>query len=275
MVWCETSKPDLHEARQFAEGVHAKHPGKLLAYNCSPSFNWKKHLDDATIARFQRELGAMGYKFQFVTLAGFHALNLAMFELARDYKTRGMSAYSELQQREFAAEGIGYTATRHQREVGTGYFDAVAQVISAAQRRRWRSPSRPKQPSSERFDATPAAPDNPRVNIDFHHGTTYVLARLAGFSQAEARTVAHASQYVDDAVSTGAVTFTNGAMYARISSAHENAPTIGISRPSPITSSGFRSTSYPATADSPPVRIRTGRSSGSSSAGRTATSPMI
>ncbi len=130
MVWCETSTPDLHEARRFAEGVHAKFPKKLLAYNCSPSFNWKKHLDDATIAKFQRELGAMGYKFQFVTLAGFHALNLAMFELANGYKGRGMTAYSELQQREFAAEGIGYTATRHQREVGTGYFDAVAQVIS-------------------------------------------------------------------------------------------------------------------------------------------------
>jgi isocitrate lyase len=130
MVWCETAKPDLHEAKQFAEGVHAKFPEKLLAYNCSPSFNWKKNLDDATIAKFQRELGAMGYKFQFVTLAGFHALNLAMFELADDYKDRGMAAYSQLQQREFAAESIGYTATRHQREVGTGYFDAVAQVIS-------------------------------------------------------------------------------------------------------------------------------------------------
>jgi isocitrate lyase len=130
MVWCETSKPDLQEAKQFAEGVHAKFPGKLLAYNCSPSFNWKKNLDDSTIAKFQKELGAMGYKFQFVTLAGFHALNLAMFELANDYKGRGMAAYSQLQQREFSAESIGYTATRHQREVGTGYFDAVAQVIS-------------------------------------------------------------------------------------------------------------------------------------------------
>jgi isocitrate lyase len=130
LVWCETSTPDLHEARRFAEGVHAEFPKKLLAYNCSPSFNWKKHLDDATIAKFQRELGAMGYKFQFVTLAGFHALNLAMFELANDYKARGMSAYSELQQREFSAEGSGYTATRHQREVGTGFFDAVAQVIA-------------------------------------------------------------------------------------------------------------------------------------------------
>ncbi len=130
MVWCETSTPNLEEARRFAEGIHAKFPGKLLAYNCSPSFNWKKHLDDATIARFQRELAAMGYKFQFVTLAGFHSLNHGMFELARDYKTRGMAAYSELQQAEFSAERVGYSATRHQREVGTGYFDQVAQVIS-------------------------------------------------------------------------------------------------------------------------------------------------
>ncbi|MEP7122201.1 MAG: isocitrate lyase [Byssovorax sp.] len=130
LVWCETSTPDLAQARQFAEGVHAKFPGKLLAYNCSPSFNWKKHLDDATIARFQRELGAMGYKFQFVTLAGFHSLNHGMYELARDYAKRGMAAYSELQQGEFASEEHGYTATRHQREVGTGYFDSVAQVVS-------------------------------------------------------------------------------------------------------------------------------------------------
>ena len=130
LVWCETSTPDLAQARQFAEGIHAKFPGKLLAYNCSPSFNWKKHLDDATIARFQRELGAMGYKFQFVTLAGFHSLNHGMYELARDYAKRGMAAYSELQQGEFASEEHGYTATRHQREVGTGYFDAVAQVVS-------------------------------------------------------------------------------------------------------------------------------------------------
>ncbi len=130
LVWCETSTPDLAQARQFAEGIHAKFPGKLLAYNCSPSFNWKKHLDDATIARFQRELASMGYKFQFVTLAGFHSLNHSMYELARDYGKRGMAAYSELQQREFASEEHGYTATRHQREVGTGYFDAVAQVVS-------------------------------------------------------------------------------------------------------------------------------------------------
>jgi isocitrate lyase len=131
MVWCETSTPDLGQARRFAEGIHAKFPGKLLAYNCSPSFNWKKHLDDATIAKFQRELGAMGYKFQFVTLAGFHALNYGMYELARKYKERGMAAYSELQQAEFDAEVHGYSATRHQREVGTGYFDQVAEVISS------------------------------------------------------------------------------------------------------------------------------------------------
>jgi len=130
LVWCETATPDLHEARQFAEGVRKHFPNKLLAYNCSPSFNWKKNLDDATIAKFQRELGAMGYKFQFVTLAGFHALNFTMFELARKYKDRGMAAYSELQQAEFAAEKDGYTATRHQREVGTGYFDAVSEVIT-------------------------------------------------------------------------------------------------------------------------------------------------
>ncbi|WNG30331.1 isocitrate lyase [Cystobacter fuscus] len=130
LIWCETSTPDLKQAKKFAEGIHAKYPGKLLAYNCSPSFNWKKHLDDATIAKFQRELGAMGYKFQFVTLAGFHALNHGMYELARQYKDRGMAAYSELQQKEFASEKDGYTATRHQREVGTGYFDKVAEVIS-------------------------------------------------------------------------------------------------------------------------------------------------
>ncbi len=130
LLWVETSTPDLDEARRFAEAVHRERPGKLLAYNCSPSFNWKKHLDDAAIARFQRELGAMGYKFQFVTLAGFHALNYSMFELAEDYRERGMAAYSELQQRELAASTRGYTATLHQREVGTGYFDKVATVVS-------------------------------------------------------------------------------------------------------------------------------------------------
>ncbi|MCA1011143.1 isocitrate lyase [Halobacillus halophilus] len=130
LVWCETSEPNIEEARKFAEAIHEKFPGKLLAYNCSPSFNWKKKLDDETIANFQRTLGEMGYKFQFVTLAGFHALNHGMFELARQYKDRGMEAYSELQQAEFRSETYGYTATRHQREVGTGYFDEVAQIIS-------------------------------------------------------------------------------------------------------------------------------------------------
>jgi isocitrate lyase len=130
LIWCETSEPNLEEARRFAEAIHEKFPGKLLAYNCSPSFNWKRKLDEQSIARFQEELGEMGYKFQFVTLAGFHSLNYSMFELARGYRDRGMAAYSELQQAEFASEAYGYTATRHQREVGTGYFDEVAQVIS-------------------------------------------------------------------------------------------------------------------------------------------------
>ena len=129
-MWWETSHPNLDEARAFAEAVHKVYPGKLLAYNCSPSFNWEANIDKATIARFQRELGAMGYKFQFVTLAGFHSLNHGMFELALGYKDRGMAAYSELQQREFASETAGYSATRHQREVGTGYFDQVALTIS-------------------------------------------------------------------------------------------------------------------------------------------------
>ena len=130
LIWFETSHPDLEDARTFAEAIHARYPGKLLAYNCSPSFNWKAKLDEQMIASFQRELGAMGYKFQFVTLAGFHSLNHAMFELASDYRDRGMAAYSELQQAEFASEAAGYTATRHQREVGTGYFDAVATAVS-------------------------------------------------------------------------------------------------------------------------------------------------
>jgi isocitrate lyase len=133
MVWCETSTPDLEEAKQFAEGVHARFPGKWLAYNCSPSFNWRKKLDDVSIAQFQRELGAMGYKFQFVTLAGFHSSNFGMFELAQAYRDQGMAAYSRLQEGEFAAEKYGYTAVRHQREVGTGYFDQVAQIISGGQ----------------------------------------------------------------------------------------------------------------------------------------------
>ena len=131
LLWWETSHPDLEDARKFAEAVHKEYPGKALAYNCSPSFNWAARLDAGTIARFQTELGAMGYKFQFVTLAGFHSLNHAMFELAGDYRERGMAAYSNLQQAEFASEADGYTATRHQREVGTGYFDAIATAISA------------------------------------------------------------------------------------------------------------------------------------------------
>jgi isocitrate lyase len=130
LLWWETSEPDLNDARAFAEGVQKKYPGKMMAYNCSPSFNWKAKLDAATIARFQRELGAMGYKFQFVTLAGFHVLNHSMFDLAQGYRDRGMAAYSELQQEEFASEARGYTATRHQREVGTGYFDAVTVAVT-------------------------------------------------------------------------------------------------------------------------------------------------
>jgi isocitrate lyase len=133
LIWCETSHPDLAEAKRFAQGVHARYPKKMLAYNCSPSFNWRKHLDDATIAAFQRELGAMGYKFQFITLAGFHALNFSMFQLARAYGQGGMSAYAELQDSEFAAEAIGYRATAHQRFVGTGYFDEVAKVIAGGE----------------------------------------------------------------------------------------------------------------------------------------------
>ena len=130
MIWCETATPDLEEARIFAEGVHAHYPGKLLAYNCSPSFNWRQHLDDGTIARFQKELAALGYRFQFITLAGFHALNASMFELARGYANEGMPAYVRLQEQEFAMEAEGYTATRHQAEVGTGYFDLVSEIIS-------------------------------------------------------------------------------------------------------------------------------------------------
>ena len=133
LIWCETSKPNLKEAKQFADAIHKEYPDKLLAYNCSPSFNWKKYLDDYTISVFQKELSKMGYKFQFVTLAGFHALNYSMFDLATNYKDDGMSAYVELQQKEFAAEGRGYTATKHQREVGTGYFDAVKNVITGGE----------------------------------------------------------------------------------------------------------------------------------------------
>ncbi|ANU19917.1 isocitrate lyase [Planococcus plakortidis] len=130
LIWCETSHPNLEEAQQFADAIHAQFPGKMLAYNCSPSFNWAAKLDEETIAKYQVELGKMGYKFQFVTLAGFHALNHSMFELAYDYKDNGMAAYSKLQQAEFASESKGYTATRHQREVGTGYFDEISQIVS-------------------------------------------------------------------------------------------------------------------------------------------------
>ncbi|WP_432842750.1 isocitrate lyase [Dactylosporangium sp. CA-092794] len=132
LLWMETSTPDLEVARRFADAVKAQYPDQMLAYNCSPSFNWRKHLDDATIAKFQRELGHMGYKFQFITLAGFHALNYSMFDLARGYAANGMSAYVELQEREFAAEADGYTAVKHQREVGTGYFDLISTVLNPA-----------------------------------------------------------------------------------------------------------------------------------------------
>jgi isocitrate lyase len=130
VLWFETSTPDMEEARLFADAIHERFPGKLMAYNCSPSFNWRAHLDDAQIERFQRELGAMGYRFQFITLAGFHALNASMFELATGYAAEGMPAYVRLQEREFAMEADGYTATRHQSEVGAGYFDAVMQAVS-------------------------------------------------------------------------------------------------------------------------------------------------
>ncbi|MBV2209664.1 MAG: isocitrate lyase [Thermomonas sp.] len=133
LVWCETGKPDLDFARKFAEAIHAKYPGKLLAYNCSPSFNWKKNLDDVTIAKFQKEIASYGYKFQFITLAGFHALNYGMFELAHGYARRQMSAFVELQEKEFAAADRGFTAVKHQREVGTGYFDAITQTIQGGQ----------------------------------------------------------------------------------------------------------------------------------------------
>jgi len=130
LIWCETAKPDIDEARRYAEAIHAEFPGKLLAYNCSPSFNWSAHLDEATIARFQKELGAIGYRYQFITLAGFHALNASMFELATGYARSGMSAYVELQNAEFDMESQGYTATKHQREVGAGYFDLISQAVT-------------------------------------------------------------------------------------------------------------------------------------------------
>jgi isocitrate/methylisocitrate lyase len=133
LIWCETAEPDLDQAKRFAEAIHAEHPGKLLAYNCSPSFNWKSHLSDDELLTFQKELGELGYKFQFITLAGFHTLNFGMFDLARGYRERAMAAYADLQQREFASEEHGYTATKHQREVGAGYFDQVAQVIAGGE----------------------------------------------------------------------------------------------------------------------------------------------
>jgi isocitrate lyase len=133
VIWFETSTPDMDEARRFADAIHERHPRKLLAYNCSPSFNWRKHLSDSEIATFQQELGSMGYRFQFVTLAGFHALNESMFELARGYAAGGMSAYVELQEREFGLEEHGYTATRHQREVGAGYFDGVLEAVTGGE----------------------------------------------------------------------------------------------------------------------------------------------
>jgi isocitrate lyase len=133
LIWCETAEPDMEQARRFAEAIHAEHPGKLLAYNCSPSFNWKSHLSEDELLSFHQELGELGYRFQFITLAGFHTLNFAMFDLARGYRERGMAAYAELQQREFASEEHGYTATKHQREVGAGYFDEVAQVIAGGE----------------------------------------------------------------------------------------------------------------------------------------------
>jgi len=133
LIWCETAHPDLDEARRFAEGIHQQFPDKMLAYNCSPSFNWKAHLDDGTIARFQRELAAMGYRFQFITLAGFHSLNYVMFDLAHQYRERQMSAYVELQEKEFAAEAHGYSATKHQREVGAGYFDRITTLITQSE----------------------------------------------------------------------------------------------------------------------------------------------
>jgi len=163
LLWWETSEPDLEEAEQFADAIHRRFPGKMLAYNCSPSFNWQKKLSPERIASFQRDIGSMGYKFQFVTLAGFHSLNLAMFDLARGYKARGMAAYSELQQAEFAAEPAGYTATRHQREVGVGYFDAVATAASGGM-----SSTTAFSGSTEaaQFHEAPATPEVQRGFVD-------------------------------------------------------------------------------------------------------------
>jgi isocitrate lyase len=164
LLWCETSEPNIEEARRFAEAVHAKYPGKLLAYNCSPSFNWKKKLDDSTIAKFQKELAAMGYKFQFITLAGFHSLNLAMFELARKYRETGMTAYSALQEKEFASERDGgYQAVKHQQFVGTGYFDKVTQVIAGGCSS---ITALEGSTESEQFTETHAVQEPPRMAAD-------------------------------------------------------------------------------------------------------------
>ncbi len=173
LLWCETSTPDLAEARTFAEGIHARFPGAMLAYNCSPSFNWKKHLSDGEIAGFQRELGAMGYRFQFVTLAGFHALNHSMFQLASEYRQRGMAAYTELQQAEFAAESRGYTATRHQAEVGTGYFDRVSEVLSGG-----RASTLALEGSTEAAQFKGAeAVERERLLVDEEHDRLHGIAR--------------------------------------------------------------------------------------------------
>jgi isocitrate lyase len=159
LLWCETAEPNLQEARRFAEGIHAKYPDQMLAYNCSPSFNWKKKLDDATIARFQTELAAMGYKYQFITLAGFHSLNLSMFELARGYRLSGMTAYARLQEKEFSRErDYGYEAVKHQRFVGTGYFDAIAQIIAGGA-----SSTTALAGSTEAEQFTPAIPSPEQV----------------------------------------------------------------------------------------------------------------
>lgn len=166
MLWCETSTPDLAEAKKFADAVHAKFPGKLLAYNCSPSFNWKKKLDDATIANFQKKLGEMGYKFQFVTLAGFHALNMSMFHLARGYQAAGMTAYSKLQQEEFAAQKLGYRAVTHQRFVGTGYFDEIAQVVSSGNSS---TTALAGSTEAEQFHGAPPVEDVVRMSVEVHN----------------------------------------------------------------------------------------------------------
>ncbi|MCU1268992.1 MAG: isocitrate lyase [Acidobacteriaceae bacterium] len=162
LIWCETSEPNLEEARRFADAVHEKFPGKMLAYNCSPSFNWKKKLDEATIARFQKELARMGYKFQFVTLAGFHSLNLSMFDLAQGYKETGMQAYSQLQQREFSCEPMGYEGAKHQRFVGTGYFDLVAKVVGGGVSS---TTALEGSTEAEQFFPMPAAVEFPREEI--------------------------------------------------------------------------------------------------------------